>query len=65
MLGTLKVTQDNPKKVWKNVPLQEFSTESDIDWSQSVSEIDQQLYNKYGLESKEIEFIEKHVKAMA
>lgn len=64
MLGTLKVTQDNPKKVWKNVPLQDFTSESDIDWSQTIPEIDQQLYKKYDLDKKEIEFIETHVKAM-
>ena len=64
MLGTLKVTQDNPKSVWKNVPLQDFSVASNIDWSQSISNIDQQLYKKYGLDTKEIEFIETRVKAM-
>lgn len=64
MLGTLKVTQHNPKRVWKNVPLQGFTTNSDIDWSQSIASIDQQLYTKYKLNEKEITFIETHVKAM-
>ncbi|WP_407434396.1 Eco57I restriction-modification methylase domain-containing protein [Treponema sp.] len=43
MLGTLKVTQDNPRETWLNVPLQDFTANSDIDWSKSVSEIDKQL----------------------
>lgn len=64
MLGTLKVTQDNSKSVWKNVPLQDFTKKSDIDWSKSIAEIDKQLYAKYGLDKKEINFIETHVKAM-
>lgn len=64
MLGTLKVTQHNPKNVWKNVPPQDFSSNSDIDWSKSIAEIDKQLYRKYGLNSKEIDFIESHVKPM-
>ena len=64
LLGTLKVTQDNKKSVWKNVPLQDFTSNSDIDWSKSIPEIDQQLYKKYGLDEKEIEFIETHVKEM-
>ena len=64
MLGTLKVTQDNPKSVWKNVPLQDFTNKSDIDWSKSITDIDKQLYIKYGLDKKEINFIETHVKAM-
>lgn len=64
LLGTLKVTQDNPKNKWKNVPLQDFTDKSDIDWSQSVAEIDKQLYRKYKLDDNEINFIETHVKAM-
>lgn len=64
MLGVLKVTQDNPARVWKHVPLQDFTENSDIDWSKSIPEIDQQLYAKYGLDDEEIEFIESHVKPM-
>ena len=65
MLGVLKVTQHNPAPKWKYVPLQDFTSSSDIDWSKSVHEIDLQLYRKYGLDDKEIEFIESHVKEMA
>jgi hypothetical protein len=64
MLGTLKVTQDNPKSTWKNVPLQDFTNASDIDWSQSIKDIDKQLYVKYGLNEEEVAFIETRVKAM-
>ncbi len=65
MLSILKVTQHNPIGVWKYVPLQDFTSQSDIDWSKSIAEIDQQLYKKYALTAKEIEFIESHVKEMA
>lgn len=64
MLGILKVTQDNPKNTWRYVPLQDFTENSDIDWSQSVADIDRQLYKKYGLDEEEISFIETHVKEM-
>lgn len=64
MLGILKVTQDNSKNVWKFVPLQDFTSTSDIDWSKSIPEIDQQLYKKYKLTAEEIEFIEKMIKPM-
>ena len=64
MLGILKVTQDNDREVWRLVPLQDFTSSSDIDWSQSVAEIDRQLYKKYGLSEDEIQFIETHVKEM-
>ena len=64
MLGILKVTQDNTKKVWKYVPLQDFTEHSDIDWSKSTAEIDQQLYRKYNLSDEEIVFIETKIKPM-
>lgn len=64
LLGALKITQDNPAKVWKYVPLQDFTSASDIDWSKSIPEIDQQLYAKYELDADEIAFIESHVKPM-
>ena len=64
MLGILKVTQDNTKKVWQFVPLQDFTEKSDIDWSKSVTQIDQQLYKKYNLSDQEIAFIESMIKPM-
>lgn len=64
MLGVKKATQHTAKSVWEYVPIQNFSTESDIDWSKSIHEIDLQLYKKYGLSPDEIEFIESHVKEM-
>lgn len=65
MLGVIKVTQGNKtKEVWSKVPLQNFTVKSDIDWTKSISEIDQQLYKKYNLNENEINFIESKVKAM-
>ena len=64
LVSVLKVTQDNKKAVWKYVPLQDFTNNSDIDWSKSIKEIDQQLYKKYGLTDEEINFVETKVKEM-
>ena len=64
LLGALKVTQNGPKQVWRLIPLQDFTSSSDIDWSQSVADIDKQLYKKYNLTGEEIDFIEKNVKEM-
>ncbi len=58
--GTMQVSQD----VFRFVPLQDFTGKSDIDWSQSVADIDRQLYRKYGLTSDEIAFIESMIKPM-
>ena len=46
------------------VPLQDFSSYSDIDWSVSVDAIDRQLYDKYGLTDEERAFIERMIKPM-
>lgn len=64
LLSTIKATQDNNKGTWVNVPMQNFTSSSDIDWSKSISEIDQQLYKKYGLSQDEIDFIESHAEEM-
>ncbi len=64
MLGILKVTQHNPKDTWEYVPLQDFTKQSDIDWSKTIPEIDQLLYQKYNLSQEEITFIESKIKPM-
>ena len=64
LLSILKVTADNTKDKWSKVPLQDFTPQSDIDWTQSIPDIDRQLYAKYRLDDKEITFIEEKVKAM-
>lgn len=46
------------------VPLQDFTLKSDINWSQSVAEIDKQLYQKYNITQDEIDYIEKIIKPM-
>ena len=46
------------------IPLQDFTSNSDINWSRSISEIDTQLYAKYGLSEDEISFIESMIKPM-
>ena len=64
LLGTLKATQHNPKDAWTNVPMQDFTSNSDIDWSKSIPGIDMQLYAKYELSDEEISFIESMIKPM-
>lgn len=64
LLGVLKITQHNTPETWRKVPLQDFTANSDIDWTKSISEIDQQLYVKYGLSQDEIAFIEDNVRPM-
>ena len=64
LLSTLKVTQNNPKDTWGNIPKLDFTTNSDINWEKNLKKIDIQLYKKYNLTEEEIIFIEKNVKEM-
>ena len=64
LLGIVTSTQHMSKSNFRFVPLQDFTSQSDIDWSVSIPEIDEQLYHKYGLSDDEISFIEKMIKPM-
>ena len=59
-LTSIHITKDT----FRFVPLQDFTSHGDIDWSKSIPEIDQQLYRKYNLSQDEISFIEKMIKPM-
>jgi len=64
LVGILKTTQHGVRRVYEFVPMQDFSSSSDIDWSKSIKEIDQQLYKKYNLSDEDINFIEENIKEM-
>ncbi len=64
MHSLAKTSHDGTNKTYRFVPLQDFTSGSDIDWSQSVAEIDRQLYKKYDLTPDEIAFIEEKVRPM-
>ena len=64
LLSIKKPTQHNPITAFSKIPVQDFTLKSDIDWTKSLAEIDQQLYKKYNLSQEEIDFIEKNVKEM-
>ena len=64
LISLLASTQHLSKDKFAYVPLQDFTSHSDIDWSQSIPDIDRQLYSKYNLSDDEIAFIEKMIKPM-
>lgn len=59
-----KISQHGTSKTYKFVPMQGFTNESDIDWSKSIREIDEQLFDKYGLSNEEKEHIKTSIKDM-
>lgn len=64
LVGILKVTQDNPPSVWAYVPIQDFTSNSDINWNSPIPDIDNQLYEKYGFDMFERDFVEKYIASM-
>ena len=54
--------RETGKRLDEQMLTSDFTSNSDIDWNKSISDIDKQLYQKYGLSDDEINFIETHVK---
>ena len=64
LLASILITQNIVRDKFQFVPLQDFTSSSDIDWTQSIADIDRQLYRKYGLSDEEVAFIENMIKPM-
>lgn len=62
MLGIKKVSQVLTRNVYEFAPLQDFTEDSDIEWHTDLNEIDKQLFSKYKLSEKEIEYINQKIK---
>ena len=65
LVGVMKSSRNIYQVVYEFVPVQDFTSKSDIDWTKSVSEIDKQLYKKYKLSGEEIKLVESIIKQMA
>ena len=63
LVSLRKATQHATRDVYSFVPLQDFTSSSDIDWTKPISDIDQQLYDKYGIADYKY-FIESMIKPM-
>ena len=60
--GLVLQEQNRSSSFGEIIPVQDFSNNSDIDWSKTIAEIDDQLYQKYKLTKEEIEYIKKFEK---
>ena len=59
-----KASQDATAKTFKYIPSQDFTNNSDIDWSKSIDEIDIQLYDKYKFTEDEKIYVNGLIKPM-
>lgn len=64
LAGILKTSQNLYQGIYKFVPVQDFTSKSDINWMASIDNIDKQLYKKYGLSNDEVCCIETAIKEM-
>ena len=64
LVGIQKQTQSAVKRVYKYVPLLDFTNNSDINWKKDIKDINNQLFKKFKLNKDEIEFIEKNIREM-
>lgn len=65
MHSLAKISQHGTTKTYQFVPLQNFKSDSDINWNMPTEKVDKQLYAKYKLTDEEIKFIESMIKPMA
>ena len=58
-----KMTSWNLYRQWHgNIPVQDFTNNSDIDWNKTINEIDEQLFKKYNFTDREIKIIKTRIK---
>lgn len=62
LVSAMKITQSAPQRVYRFVPMQNYTNQSDINWSKSIPEIDKQLYDKYKLKYDDIQYINNSLK---
>ena len=64
LVSILKSSHNVTQIVYKYVPMQDFTENSDIDWSGSIDEIDECLYKKYSISDEEKDFINTKIDSM-
>jgi len=57
LVASIKITQSCPNRVYKFVPIQDFTNLSDVDWSKSIEEIDKYFFNKYKISTEIVSYI--------
>ncbi|WP_421786516.1 hypothetical protein [Gardnerella sp. DNF00753] len=59
-----KISQDATRRTYRFVPVPDLSKDSPINWNLSLNEIDEQLFNFYGLNEEEKQHIRNSIKDM-
>lgn len=64
MVTLVKASHNTTQIVYRYVPMQNFTDDSNIDWSQNIDKIDEQLFEKYMLTAEERNHIKSSIKDM-
>ena len=64
LIAQVAATQQLNKDKFRLVPLQNFNSNSPIDWTKDINEIDEQLFAYYGLSDSEQDFRKSKIKEM-
>ncbi len=64
LISLRKMTRHATRSTYSWVPMQDFTAQSDIDWSRPVADVDHLLQAKYGLTEDDAAYIESMIKPM-
>ena len=64
LVSSIKITQSAPSRVYRFVPLQNFTERSDIDWTQKNKSVDEQLFEKYGLSIEDRDYVKEMIRSL-
>ena len=64
LLAALKITQSASSRFYRLIPMQDYTNKSDINWNTDISNIDEQLFNKYSITEEERVFINGRISDM-
>lgn len=64
LISAVKITQHALPRYYHYIPMQDFTGESDIDWTADREALDEQLFDKYGFTREERDFICERVNLM-
>ena len=61
LVSAVKISQACPNRCYQFVPIQDFSSKGEIDWTKPIDKIDKYLFKKYGFSDDDIEYINKTI----
>ena len=61
LVSAVKISQACPNRCYQFVPIQDFSSKGEIDWTKPIDKIDKFLFEKYGFSDDDIEYINKTI----